>query len=85
MTLLFSGYTENLNITQAGDDNAILLAISSILQGYRTESELTEMLSKISEDIKTDGILNDTVVVSDLINHAIYLDTLAIRNNLFSI
>ena len=39
--------SELLDITQSGDNNAILLAVSLILQGYRTEAELTELLSSI--------------------------------------
>ncbi|HET6557794.1 MAG TPA: hypothetical protein VFG54_10805 [Prolixibacteraceae bacterium] len=74
--------SESLNITEQGNDNGILLAISSIIQGFRTESEMTELLSNISIDIKTDGILNSAAVGSALINHAVALDTVAIRNNL---
>lgn len=74
--------SESLNITEQGEDNAILLAISSIIQGYRSESEMTELLSNISIDIKTDGVLNNTAVGSALINHAVFLDTVLIKNNL---
>ncbi len=74
--------SENLNISESGDDNAILLAISTILQGYRSESELTELLSNISNDLKDDGILNSDTLGSVLINHAVYLDTISIKNNL---
>nr|MBP7498000.1 hypothetical protein [Bacteroidales bacterium] len=74
--------SENLNIAEAGDDNAVLLAISSILQGFRSESELTGLLSNISGDIKTDGVLNNTALGSELINHTMYLDTNSIKNNL---
>jgi hypothetical protein len=74
--------SENLNISESGDDNGILLAISSILQGYRSESEMTELLSNISNDLKEDGILNSGTLGSDLINHAIILDTTSIKNNL---
>jgi len=74
--------SELLNIAEQGDDNAILLAISLILQGYRSEAELTELLSNISTDIKENGKLNSSSLGSQLINHAIYLDTLSIRNNL---
>ena len=73
--------SENLNISESGDDNGILLAISSILQGYRSESEMTELLSNISNDIKEDGILNSETLGSALINHAIILDTVSIKNN----
>jgi hypothetical protein len=73
---------ENLNISESGDDNAILLAISAILQGYRSESELTELLSNIRNDIKEDGVLDSDTLGSALINHAVYLDTIAIKSNL---
>ncbi len=73
---------ENLNIAENGDDNGILLAISSIIQGFRTEAELTELLSNMSNDIKDDGILDSKIVGSELINHTIILDTNAIKNNL---
>lgn len=74
--------SEVLDISQDGDNNAILLASSLILQGYRTEGELTELLSNISTDIREDGVLNSNSIGSQLINHAIYLDTTSIRNNL---
>jgi hypothetical protein len=77
--------SENLNISQSGDDNGILLAISSILQGYRSESELTDLLSNISNDIKADGTLDSDTLGSTLISHAIYLDTTSIRSNLTKI
>jgi len=74
--------SEVLDISQDGDNNAALLATSLILQGYRTEAELTELLSNISADIREDGVLTNNSIGSQLINHAIYLDTIAIRNNL---
>lgn len=37
--------SELLDINKSGDDNAILLAISAILQGYRSEAELSELLA----------------------------------------
>lgn len=74
--------SELLNISKDGEGNAILLAISLILQGNRSEGELSELLSNISADIKTDGILNSTTLGTQLINQAMYLDTSAIRNNL---
>ncbi|MCE9538309.1 MAG: hypothetical protein K8R85_03710 [Bacteroidetes bacterium] len=75
---------ELLDISVNGEDNAILLAISSILQGYRSESAMTELLSNISIDIREDGILNNSLSGSALINHAVYLDTNVIKTNLQS-
>jgi len=65
--------SELLDITQSGDNNAILLAISLILQGYRTEGELTELLANISNDLRTDGVLNNISSGTALINDAKYL------------
>ena len=80
--LNIKGSSEFLNIAKDGDSNAILLASSLILQGYRTEGELTELLSNISTDLKEDGVLNNTILGSQMMNHAVFLDTAAIRNNL---
>ena len=76
--------SEDMNISQEGDDNGILLAVSAILQGYRSESELTELLSNISVDIEQDGKLDNEAIGSLLINHAILLDTISIKQNLTS-
>jgi hypothetical protein len=43
---------------------------------------MTELLSNISDDIKEDGVLNNSLLGSLLINHAAYLDTVSIKNNL---
>jgi hypothetical protein len=74
--------SEVLDISQEGEDNAILLAASIILQGYRTEGELTELLSNISLDLREDGVLDNTALGSQLINHAFYLDNAAIKGYL---
>lgn len=74
--------SENLDISQAGEGNAALLAVSSILQGFRTESELSTLLAVISNDIKTDGVLNDASSKSSLIDQALLLDTISIRSNI---
>ena len=74
--------SENLSIIKEGNDNAILLAITSILQGYRSEGELSELLAYIAADLKPDGVLDDPNLGSLLINDAIYIDSASITNNL---
>ena len=39
------GNSETLDISKSGDGNAVLLAISAMLQSDKTEAELTELLS----------------------------------------
>jgi hypothetical protein len=76
------GASENLNISQGGEDNGMLLAISSILQGYRSEGVLTELLSNISNDIREDGQLDDENLGAALVNHAVSLNASVIKANL---
>jgi len=74
--------SELLDVSKDGEDNAILLAISALLQGTRTEATLSELLANISTDIGPDGQLNNPSVGTDLINSAMFLDPETVRENL---
>lgn len=74
--------SESLNITNSGDDNAILLALSVILQGFRSEADLIDLLAEITSDIKEDGVLNNQNLGTMLINDAKLLDLPAVRSNM---
>lgn len=72
--------SERVSVVGTGDDSKILLAISTLIQGYRTESEVTELMTDFANDIKTDGKLDDIKIGNNLENHLYYLDTLSILN-----
>ena len=74
------GSSETLNISKSGDGNAVLLAISAILQSDKTEAELTELLSTINTDIRTDGTLDSTTTKATLVTAMEYLKTRHIAN-----
>ena len=74
--------SEQLDITKPGDDNAILLAVSAILQGHLSVSELSELIANISTDIREDGILNNQSLGTVLINNAKTIKLENIRKNL---
>lgn len=74
--------SELLDITKSGDDNAILLAVSVILQGYLSVSGLSELLANISTDIREDGVLDSKSLGTTLINNARTLKLGNIRTNL---
>lgn len=76
--------SEQLDITKHGDDNAILLAVSVIIQGYLLVSDLSELLANISTDIREDGQLNSQSLGSTLINNAKTIKLEKIRKNLES-
>lgn len=55
----FTGYSEDLNISGTTDADAALLAISILLQGDRSEAELTALLTAISSAMEETGKWND--------------------------
>ena len=73
---------EKLDISKTEDEHAALLAISAILQGTHTVAQLSELLSKISLDIKEDGKLDAENLKSELLSQATILNTAKIRANL---
>jgi hypothetical protein len=80
------GNSETLDISKSGDGNAVLLAISAILQSDKTEAELTELLSTINTDIRTDGTLDSTNTKATLVTAMEYLKSRrsTIRSNIES-
>ena len=65
-------------------ESAILLAVSSILQGYFSTSDMAELMANISADIRTDGVLNNTILGSKLISNANFIELGKVRNNVES-
>lgn len=74
--------SESLSISDDGEGNAILLALSVILQGYRTPAELSELLADINTDLRPDGKLDSTLTGSKLINGVSLVDLAKVRSNL---
>ena len=74
--------SERLDITESGDDHAILLAISVMLQGYLQVADLSELLANLSNDISEDGELNDSTLGTTLINNAKTITLSEISKNL---
>lgn len=74
--------SETLDLSKDGEDNSILLAVSAILQGNRTEAELSELLANMISDIKQNGTLTTSTNGYALINAAKTLDTTKITTNL---
>jgi len=72
--LAIFGFTPSNTSSEALDltNDGMLLAISSILVAvpYYSFTDLMELMANISEDIKTDGILNNTALGTKLINCA---------------
>ena len=74
----------SLDISKSEEKNAILLAVSCILQGDLTEGELMEIISKIIQDVEKDGTLESETIKERLIRNAKNLHIQAIRQNLIN-
>ena len=72
---------EKVGVAGIGNDSKILLAISTLIQGFRTESEVSQLFNNIAEDIKTDGILSDSTIGNDIATHLYYMDTATMLSN----
>ncbi|MCF8363790.1 MAG: hypothetical protein K9G70_14325 [Prolixibacteraceae bacterium] len=79
----------DLDISNDSDDNAMLLAFSLMLQrftylGYerpQLSAEVSELLSKLSEDFKPDGEINDQSLIDTLIYNISQLNLRDVRSN----
>ncbi|MDD5184375.1 MAG: hypothetical protein PHS84_03840 [Paludibacter sp.] len=82
LTLPADSTSESLNLSGSGDNNAVLLAVSCILQGPITTADMSELMANISSDIKTDGILDNTSLGSQLIDNALLTNLTGVRQHL---
>jgi len=67
---------------ELSDNDAILLTVSSILQGFRTEAELTRLMNTFAQDIAQNGEITNKNILASMSNDASRLSTDEISNNL---
>ncbi len=86
-----TGSFDDMDVALAGDDNAILLAASAVMQQMATSqasgsatvvSELSERLADIASDLASDGVLSDAGLKQDLLDAGVALDLAEVRSNL---
>ncbi|MCT4601182.1 MAG: LamG domain-containing protein [Marinifilaceae bacterium] len=73
---------ENMDISKKGNNNAILLAISCILQNNNTAGELSEFISKIKDNIQDSGKLTDKTLINAINYNSQTLHLKEVLNNL---
>lgn len=82
LSLASDSTSESLNLSKTGDDNAILLAVSCILQGPLSTADMSELMANIIADIKTDGKLDNASLGSQLIDNARLISLPSVRQHL---
>ena len=71
-----------LDISKYGLSNAVLLAISAIMQGENSVGELSEFISKFNLDFEPNGVIQSQDVIDKIINNAIDIDINLVYTNL---
>lgn len=74
--------SESFNLSIDGENNAVLLAVSCILQSHLSTAEMSQLMANISTDIKTDGKLDSLSLGSQLIDNARLINLATVRTNL---
>ena len=74
-TASVSGSAEDLNVFGKSDADAALLAISVLLQGDGNETDLSVLLTEISNDMESDGLWNDSAARVKIADWAMAVDT----------
>lgn len=69
-------------ISLFNDNNDVLLNISILLQGYRTDAQLSEILTDFSNDFYKDGIVDDLSIKKRIYNHGFFIDTNSVTDNI---
>lgn len=62
ITLKESTVSDGMDISQNGEGNAALLAVSAIMQFSHSEAELTELIAKVANDIRDNGNITQTAL-----------------------
>ena len=81
---------EELDISQNNDQDAVLLAFSIITQRYSNNmseiptltAELTQLLTNINTDFKTDGQINNQSIIDTILYNITKADVIEIRENI---
>lgn len=64
------------------DSDALLLAISAVVQGFRPTSEVGGLLAALSDDLYSDGTIDNPSLISRLLTGVTYIDASALVENL---
>ena len=71
-----------LDISKDGISNAVLLAVSAIMQGQNSVGKLSEFISKFNLDFEADGIIQSHDIINEIINNATDIDINLVYANL---
>lgn len=76
--------SEKINLLGNNKQSDILLNASLLFQGYRTDAQLSELLTDFSNDFYVDGKIDSSDILKRIYNHSIFIDSNQITNTIKS-
>ena len=77
-------HAEGLDIMKNSDADATLLAISCILQGNQSTSEMSLLLAELIDDLKNDGVVDQQSIISRIAGQAATINSSKVIGNLIT-
>lgn len=77
-----TGRFESMDLSAEGASNAVLLAVSAVLQQNNDETGLMDMIMLLGDDIADNGIVDDSALLDRICQNSMDLNLPRIRNNL---
>lgn len=73
--------SEKVNLFGTSSTSDILLNISTLFEGLRSDAQLSELLTDFANDFYLDGKIDSTDIMKQLYNHALFIDSIIVAKN----
>lgn len=77
------GTSEDYNFKDGDEASRILLVASTIIQAERSVAEVTSLITKVANDIKDNGNIDDTELKTEIAIPLVRIDIQEVANNVF--
>jgi hypothetical protein len=74
--------TRSEKVSLFSDNKDILLNLSLLFLGYRTDAQLSELLTDFSNDFYKDGTIETVDIKKRIYNHSYFIDSVAVKSNI---
>ena len=74
--------TRSEKVSLFSDTKDILLNLSLLFLGYRTDAQLSELLTDFSNDFYKDGTIETVDIKKRIYNHSYFIDSVAVKSNI---
>ena len=73
-----------MDLSQTGEKNGVLLALSAILQGNNTVAQLSELMAQIETDLETDGTVASAAIHTEILDNSQFVNANTVKAHLLA-